>query len=643
MNDAASERDRLEVLASEFMDRLRRGESPSASEYAEEDPDLAADILDLFPTIVAAEGLKTRRTAPLPDQTTVLVLPDPPAGAPSPLQSSSSPLASSGRVRTGTQLGKYTLGEKLGQGSLGTVWRSEHPDLGIPVAVKVLHANVLEHSEEHIQRFLREARTAALINHPSVVRIYDAGVDQGLHFLVMEFIEGGTVGQLLHDAGGKLPVERALEITMAVASALEAAAEYGVVHRDIKPDNIVLDGKGAPKLADLGLAKQITGSEMDSVTATGIGLGTPLYIAPEQAMGGTPVDTRADIYSLGAMLYHMVTAHPPFSGGTMFRIIDGHLHEPVMDPRERNPGLPEALSQLICRMLEKSPADRYQTASELKADLRRLQNGLSVSPRSPTSPLPPWRTIVVSSLIILLIVGTFVSTLIWSGKNGQRNTGLSSSPGPGGRDGGAFGARHEREDELEVVSAEDSAIHPRDWDVLVGELRPGVYPEPLANEEYDYHDGILNVLVNLQGVRPVNLVYAPVLIRNPFVLTLEAKGVMECGLLPAREERAECRIRLHAPGAEPPPTPKWETIVITGGEEGITCTVDGRPAHDIEGKRTTSGRFVIYLAAGATCSLRTFSLATRRDSHPRFDDFPPRTPGNGPRRRLQPGGPPPRR
>jgi serine/threonine protein kinase len=377
MAQSDSEREQIEVLASEFMERLRQGDAPSVAEYVEAHPDLAEEIRELFPTIAAAEQLKAWRT---PAQGTARGTAGAGRAAGQAGGAAAVPAVVAG---AGMTLGKYTLLERVGQGSLGTVWRSLHPDLGVPVAVKVLRSEWVGQSAAHVERFLREARTAAQLNHPHVVRVYDAGFAQGLYFLVMEFVEGGDVGELLRQAGGKLPIARAVAIITAVAQALQAAAELGIVHRDIKPDNILLDRKGTPKLADLGLARQLSDTEQPALTGGGQGLGTPLYIAPEQALGEGQPDARADIYSLGATFYHLVTGAPPFTGGTAYQIVHRHAHAPIVDPRERNPEISAALAGIIQRMLAKDPADRYPAAADLLADLARLEAGQAPAPWRP--------------------------------------------------------------------------------------------------------------------------------------------------------------------------------------------------------------------------------------------------------------------
>ncbi|OVE77284.1 hypothetical protein BVX99_03045, partial [bacterium F16] len=269
-------------------------------------------------------------------------------------------------------IGKYPIVKRLGEGGMGVVWLGHHPDLDIPVAIKTLPTHLISRDPSFIDRFIKEARTAARINHPNVVRIYDAGNDDDVYYIVMEFVDGGNVHDLITSQGGPLPINRALDIIIQCAEGLKAAAEYKIIHRDIKPENIMLDGKGTPKLADLGLAKQLDADEM-SMTGTGMAVGTPSYMAPEQVQDAKTCDARADIYSLGATFYHLVTGKVPFSASSAFDMMLKHVQEPLPPPTEKNPNVPLNVEAVICMMLEKAPSLRYQSAEELLDDLNRIK------------------------------------------------------------------------------------------------------------------------------------------------------------------------------------------------------------------------------------------------------------------------------
>ena len=309
---------------------------------------------------------------------------------------------------------------------MGEVWLGRHPDLDIPVAIKTLPPHLAVMGAGFDQRFITEARTAAKINHANVVRVYDAGDDDGVQYLVMELVEGGSVQDLLDENDGPLPPERAVAIALQVAHALAAAAKYGIVHRDIKPDNIMLDKDGTAKLSDLGLAKEIEGLDGPSLTGTGMAMGSPSYMAPEQAEDAKSVDVRADIYSLGASLYHMATGKVPFSGTSSLSVMLKHISEPLPDPREKNPALPENVCGIIRKMMAKKPDDRYQTADELVDDLElvsaasgRAIAGLPAGPATAAAEASadtearadqrPWLYITVAGVVIALaLVGVLL-------------------------------------------------------------------------------------------------------------------------------------------------------------------------------------------------------------------------------------------
>ena len=195
------------------------------------------------------------------------------------------------------KIGKYPMLRQLGQGAMGQVWLSRNPDLDIPVALKILPRHLVEREPGYVDRFVREARTAAKINHSNVVRTYDCGTDDGVNYIVMEYVDDGNLHELQERYRGLLPLLQAVDIVMAVTRALQEAAVFGIVHRDIKPDNIMLDKRGTAKLADLGLAKVLSSDDTE-MTQTGVAMGSPRYIAPEQVRDAKDVDARADILSL---------------------------------------------------------------------------------------------------------------------------------------------------------------------------------------------------------------------------------------------------------------------------------------------------------------------------------------------------------
>jgi len=258
-----------------------------------------------------------------------------------------------------------------------------------PVAVKVLFPQYAS-EPTFVARFRREAQAAANLNHPSIVSVYDWGEHDGTYFIVMEYVEGRTLADIIA-AEGPLSPRRASDIATDVAVALGFAHRNGTVHRDVKPGNIMITHAGQVKVADFGIARAFGGAD-DELTQTGSVMGTATYFSPEQAQGKT-VDPRSDLYSLGVVLYEMTVGEPPFVGNTPVAIAYKHVQEPAPRAISRNPNVPPALDAIIGRLLQKAPTDRYPAAEEVRADLRRFQEGQPLSggqayvqPRPVTAP-----------------------------------------------------------------------------------------------------------------------------------------------------------------------------------------------------------------------------------------------------------------
>ena len=282
------------------------------------------------------------------------------------------------------EIGGFELIQKIGAGGMGSVFKARQISLDRVVALKVLPPSIAK-DQKFIERFLREARTSAKLNHENIVQGIDAGRDEksGLYFFAMEFIDGSSLGGVLKQEK-ILPEKRALEIAREVASALTCAQRAGIVHRDIKPDNILLATDGRVKLADLGLARQTNDSDA-SITMGGQALGTPYYMPPEQVRGATDLmSIRSDIYSLGATLFHLVVGHPPFMGATNAVIMAAHLTEPAPNAHELKPEISAACGSLIARMMQKDQAKRPQSAEALIEEIDRALSGeLELAPQAP--------------------------------------------------------------------------------------------------------------------------------------------------------------------------------------------------------------------------------------------------------------------
>ena len=274
-----------------------------------------------------------------------------------------------------TQIEGYRLVQKIGRGAMGTVYKAIHKGLHRVVAIKILRRD-LAADKTQIERLRREAKLLADLDHPNIVRAFDAGESNGFPYLVMEYVEGETLrDRIAHK--GPLDDEEALRITRALADALEKARRMGIVHRDVKPGNILIGRGGTPKLMDLGLAK---GPIDAGLTQHGATVGTPQFMSPEQAESPDKADTRSDIYSLGATLYAMVTGRPPFEGSTLAEIITKVMSQQPVPPRVRNPDISPEVSHLIERMMLKDASLRYATPSYVIEDIDRIRGGQSIIP-----------------------------------------------------------------------------------------------------------------------------------------------------------------------------------------------------------------------------------------------------------------------
>ena len=259
----------------------------------------------------------------------------------------------------GRKIDEYQIESLLGKGGMGAVYKGQDTTLRRPIALKILAPGLAE-DPEAIKRFEREARIIAEINHPNIAQVYRIGkVD--LPYYVMEYIEGKSLQQILAEEG-RLTGSRSVKIILDAARGLKAAAERNIIHRDIKPANIMVTESGAVKVVDFGIAKAF--SDDTFKTATGLLLGTPRYMSPEQGRGAA-VDLRADIYSLGATFYHMVTGVPPFDSDNPITLIQKHVTEPVRSIAELNPNVPEKICNIIYTMLAKAPSDRIQDYAQL--------------------------------------------------------------------------------------------------------------------------------------------------------------------------------------------------------------------------------------------------------------------------------------
>jgi len=311
----------------------------------------------------------------------------------------------------GKVLGHCTLQRKLGQGGMGAVYLAHHPGLNKAIAIKVLPGD-LANNPEFRERFIREARLAARLEHPNVVQVHDVGYEMGVHYIAMQFIEGKSLDAILKERK-KLAVGEALSTTKRVAAALAAAAKLGIVHRDIKPHNILISKDGVVKVADFGLAKDEDANR--SISEPGTVMGTPYYMSPEQAKG-LNVDHRSDLYSLGATLYHMLTGKRLFDGGSPVAIVmkQASDEEPV-PARQLESSIPAPVDSFLTKLLQKDPANRYQTADDAIRALDALKQ--PAGPATAVVPPPPQRkaAMVAIPIIAILVFGIILGLVLGRG------------------------------------------------------------------------------------------------------------------------------------------------------------------------------------------------------------------------------------
>src|SRR4051812_6002679 len=269
---------------------------------------------------------------------------------------------------------RYELGEILGFGGMSEVHLARDLRLHRDVAVKVLRADLARDPSFYL-RFRREAQNAAALNHPAIVAVYDTGEAETatgpLPYIVMEYVDGVTLRDIVHTEG-PMPSKRAIEVIADACQALNFSHQHGIIHRDVKPANIMISKNGAVKVMDFGIARAL--ADANSVTQTAAVIGTAQYLSPEQARGET-VDARSDVYSLGCVLYEIVTGEPPFVGDSPVAVAYQHVREDPVPPSQRHPGIAPELDAVVLKALAKNPENRYQTAADMRTDLIRVHSG----------------------------------------------------------------------------------------------------------------------------------------------------------------------------------------------------------------------------------------------------------------------------
>ncbi|MDX1947817.1 MAG: serine/threonine-protein kinase [Pirellulaceae bacterium] len=356
--------EQLALVVSDLSDRIQRGEQVDLESECRKHPELANDLRELWGVIVVAKAAGSHSAQVPPTMT----------ASPSSAGSGEFP---SGSLALPLRFGDYELTHELGRGGMGVVYRARQLSLGREVALKMILRGQLA-SQADRERFEAEAQAAAKLDHPGIVPVYEVGELDGRPYFSMKHVRGTTLAQLLAD--GPMQPREAAQLLTAVARAIHFAHTRGVLHRDLKPSNILLDEQGQPHVTDFGLAKQTEGA---SLTKTGAVLGTPAYMAPEQAAGARgEVGPHSDVYSLGVILYHMLTGRPPFQAASPVDTVLMVLEQDPVPPRMLNPKADRDLEMICLRCLQKPTDLRYATAALLADDLQAYLNDESISARS---------------------------------------------------------------------------------------------------------------------------------------------------------------------------------------------------------------------------------------------------------------------
>ncbi|MEJ2558393.1 MAG: protein kinase [Anaerolineae bacterium] len=335
--------------------------------------------------------------------------------------------------------GRYRIEREIAQGGMSAVYKAVDPNLHRTVAVKLIHPH-LSQDPEFVRRFEKEAAAVAQLRHPNIIQVYDFDHEGDVYYMVLEFVPGETLQtwlKRLNNANRRLPLKDTIQIMATICDAVAYAHQRGTIHRDLKPANVILNPQGQPILMDFGVAKMLGETYH---TATGTVIGTALYMSPEQARGER-LDERTDIYSLGVMLFEMITGQPPFEADSAVVILMKHVNEPVPDICQLNGDAPDELVMVVEKALAKDPADRYQTASDMAAALRAIGSrtqaaALTIAPSVP-QPVPvapasastssvvgaaqpaqkrswlPWLVSAASLMVLILALGVGLLFVAW--------------------------------------------------------------------------------------------------------------------------------------------------------------------------------------------------------------------------------------
>jgi serine/threonine-protein kinase len=436
-----------------------------------------------------------------------------------PATGSSPPLAGPAPDLTGKTLGDFQILRRLGEGGMGQVYLSEQRSLKRPIALKILKADVAANPTS-LQRFKAEAEAVARATHANIVQVYAIGETDGLHYMALEYIDGMNLRDYLAKKGPP-PLPLAVSIMRQVAAALQRAGELGIVHRDIKPDNILLTRKGVVKIADFGLSRCLFGDQKPlGLTQSGVTMGTPLYMSPEQ-VEGKPLDSRTDIYSFGVTCFHMLAGNPPYWGETAFEVALQHVQGQPEPLEKLRPDLPAELCAIVRKMMAKAPESRYQTGRELFKDLTRLREtisgSVSLSGLQATGPISAAAGPAITEKMSILrwrggaglALGTVAVALLGSAAVGWRSSHSDSAPTSASdatvQDVGSDDVAFQKHREQLLVAAVKRFTNSRNGSLPRGHLKDALDLGLLYLDQWrlDDADRFFTELVELQRTKPL--------------------------------------------------------------------------------------------------------------------------------------------
>ena len=319
-------------------------------------------------------------------------------------------------IQPGTDIGRYHILEQLGEGGMAVVYKAYDTQLEREVALKVLRSGQGS-NDKFIKRFKLEARALAKLNHPNIVKILDYGEQDGLPYLVMEYVPGQTLKQKI---GKPMDFKQAAAILAPIADALAYAHEHKILHRDVKPSNILIKEDGTPLLSDFGIAKMLELDETLDLTGTGVGMGTPEYMAPELGLG-EPGNEKADQYSLGIVFFELVTGRKPFRADTPLAVLRKHTDEPLPRPRQYNPDLPENVERVLFKALAKNPKDRFDSILNFSNALKQLSQGEKVGVGRVASQQKSRRQMAIAGIFVAMVLIILVTFFV---RGGLMNTSM---------------------------------------------------------------------------------------------------------------------------------------------------------------------------------------------------------------------------